>query len=150
MAAVMTQVHSATATRAIAKTPMPYPRYRLLLALDGGGITPMVLSAALKHCLQYTDRLDILLVNPPAAPTRQLCSLLLRLEEYGIDYRLASTEGDLGEQVLLYLKRFLGISMVLVARLSPLEKTIGEEMQRMCSKGYRFVPIAETPEEFNE
>jgi hypothetical protein len=122
----------------------------VLLALDGAGISPKLLSAALKHCLQFTDRLDILLVNPPAAPTRLLCGLLLRLEEYGIDYRLASTEGDLGEQVLLYLKRFLGISMVLVDRLSPLERTISEAMKRMGSEGYRFVPIAEPLMEFNE
>ena len=122
----------------------------MLLALDGCDITPTVLSAALKHCLQFTDWLDILLVNPPAPPTSLLCGLLLHLEEYGIDYRLTNTEGDLGEQVLLYLKRFLSISMVLVDRLAPLEKTISMEMKRMCSEGYRFVPIAKPPVSFDE
>ena len=138
----MTQVDAAPATQATARPPVPYPRHRVLLALDCGGITPKGLSTALKHFLQFTDRLDILLVNPPAAPTSLLCGLLLNLEEYCIDYRLTSTEGDLGEQVLLYLKRFLSISMVLVDRLSPLERTISVAMKRMCSEGYRFVPIA--------
>ncbi len=125
------------------KPRLPYSRFQVLLALDGNHLTPLLLSAALTHCVPLTDRLDILLVNPPKAPTSLLSVMLLRLEHSGIDYRLASTEGELGEQILEYLNRFLGITTVLVDRLTPLEQTIGPSLEHLRTKGYRFVPISE-------
>jgi len=122
---------------------LPFHKFRVLLALDGSRLTPMVLTAALARCVRMTDRLDILLVNPPEAPTSMLSGLLLRLEHSGIDYRLASSEGDLGEQVLHYLKRFLGITLVLVDRIALLEETIGTSLAQLRAKGYRFVSITE-------
>ena len=123
--------------------PIPYHKVRVLLALDGRCLTPMVLTAALARCVHLTDRLDILVVNSPKAPPSLLCGLLLRLEHSGIDYRLFSSEGDLGDQVLHYLNRFLGITMVLLDSLAPLEQTIGVAMGQLRTKGYRFVPLAE-------
>jgi len=103
----------------------------------------MVLTAALARCVHLTDRLDILVVNSPKAPPSLLCGLLLKLEHSGIDYRLVSGEGDLGDQVLHYLNRFLGITMVLVDSLTPLEQTIGAAMAQLRTKDYRFVPLSE-------
>jgi hypothetical protein len=120
-----------------------YHKFRVLLALDGNRLTPLLLTAALARCVRLTDRLDILLVNPPKAPTSLLAGLLLRLEHSGIDYRLASTDGDLGEEVLRYLKRFMGITTVLVDRLTPLEQTIGAAMAELRTQGYRFVSLSE-------
>lgn len=90
----------------------------VLLALDGRHLTLEIQTAALKQCVQLTDRLDILLVNPTKAPTLMLGSLLLRLEHSGIDYRLASAVGNLGVEIVDYLLRFRGITLV-VTDLSP-------------------------------
>lgn len=121
---------------------IPYHKFRVLLALDGNHFNQPLLSAALARCIPMTDRLDILLVNSPKAPTSLLSGLLLRLEHSGIDYRLASSEGEFGEQVLDYLKRFMGITLVLVDNLRPLEKSIGSAMSRLRTQGYRFVPLS--------
>ncbi len=111
-----------------------------LLVLDGPRITPESLSLALAGCLRNTHRLDILLVNPPIAPTTLLRALLLRLEHAGIDYRLTSVEGDLQEQLVLYLKRFLAITTVLVENLVPLEDRMGCALVAdLRSRGYRFL-----------
>jgi len=120
-----------------------YEKFRVLLALDGLRLTPEILAAALKQCVQLTDRLDILLVNPPKAPTYLLGSLLLRLEHSGIDYRLASTEGNLGDEVVDYLHRFLGITLVIVDSLPSLEQALGSSLLELCRKGYRFISLSE-------
>jgi hypothetical protein len=131
------------ATSARQNAHLPYHKFRVLLALDGGQLSQPLLSAALARCVPLTDRLDILLVNSPKAPTSLLSGLLLRLEHSGIDYRLTSSDGELGEQVLQYLKRFMGITLVLVDNLHLLESTIGSAMSRMRAQGYRFVPLSE-------
>ena len=123
-------------------TSKPYPKFRVLLALDGEGLSRLVLAKAVSHCVRLTDRLDILLVNSPREPTSVLWRLLLTLEHSGIDYRLTSTEGDLGEQVLSYLNRFQGITLVLVDSVAPLEQTIGGAITRLRAQGYRFIPIS--------
>lgn len=124
------------------RTQTPYAKFRVLLALDGAHLTPEVLSAALARCVPLTDRLDILLVNPPTAPASQLRGLLLKLEHSGIDYRLASTDGNLGDQVMNYLRRFLGITMVIVDTLPPLEQALGPAMAELIRQGYRFIDLA--------
>jgi len=125
------------------KTRTPYAKFRVLLALDGSRLTPLLLTTALARCVQLTDRLDILLVNPPKAPTSMLRGLLLRLEHSGIDYRLASTEGDLGEHVLNYLNRFMGITQVLVDSLPSLEQSMGARLDELQTKGCRFIPLTQ-------
>jgi hypothetical protein len=116
---------------------------RALLALDGTHLSPTLLHTAAKRSVQLAERIDILLVNPPKAPTSLLWGLLVHLEHSGVDYRLASTEGDLGEQIMIYLHRFLGINLVLVDGVIPLEQKLGQEMAQLRAKGYRFVPISE-------
>jgi hypothetical protein len=124
----------------------PYPKFRVLLALDGTRLTPALLAAAVSRCVHLSDRIDILLVNPPKAPTSLLRVLLLRLEHAGIDYRLASSEGDLGEHVEHYLKRFLGISLVLVDHLTSLQQSaLGPKLAEFCHQGYRFEALDEAP-----
>ena len=130
-------------TAAKSKAQLPYSKFRVLLALDGARLTPLLLTAALAHCVPLTDRLDILLVNPPKAPTSLLRGLLLKLEHSGIDYRLVSSEGDLGEHVLNYLNRFRGITQVLVDCLPSLERAMGSKLAELQSKGYRFIPLTE-------
>ena len=122
---------------------VPRHKRRALLALDGTRLTPMLLVAALAISVQLTDRLDVLLVNPPKAPTTLLRGLLLRLEHSGIDYRLASTEGDVGEQVLHYLNRFQGVTQVLVDSLPSLEQGMGTRLAELRSKGYRFIGLSD-------
>jgi hypothetical protein len=114
-----------------------------LLALDGSRLSPKILTAAAKRSVDLAERLDILLVNPPKAPTSLLWSLLVYLEHAGVYYRLASTEGDLGNQVLTYLNRFVGINLVLVEGLAPLEQGLGVEMAQLRSRGYQILPIIE-------
>jgi len=92
--------------------------------------------------VRLTDRLDILLVNPPKAATSLLCGLLLRLEHSGIDYRLVSFEGVLGNEILHYLHRYQGITTVLVDSLAPLDRTIGSALAQLRAQGYCFVPLS--------
>jgi hypothetical protein len=115
-----------------------------LLVLDGECLSPESLGLALAGCVRVAHRLDILLVNPPEAPTSMLRHLLIRLEHAGVDYRLTSVEGDLGEQVALYLKRFLGITTVLVESVAPMELRMGPTVVAdMHQMGYRFLSFAE-------
>jgi len=106
-------------------------KYRVLLALDGRHVTAELQLAALKCCIQFSNRLDILLLNPPKPPTFLLGSLLLRLEHSGIDYRMTSGEGDLGAEVLRYLQRFQSIDLVIVDSMSALERCL-DAQQRMA------------------
>jgi len=118
-----------------------YGKYRVLLALDGQRLTPAVLAAAVRECTQVTDRLDILLVNPPKAPTSLLAGLLLRLEHSGIDYRLASSEGSLDAEISRYLQRFQGITLVIVDHLPSLERAVGPGFTDLGLKGCRFISL---------
>ena len=121
-----------------------YGKCRVLLALDGQRLTPAVLAAAVRECAQVTDRLDILLVNPPKAPTYLLGGLLLRLEHSGIDYRLASSEGSLDAEISRYLQRFQGITLVIVDHLPSLERVLGSVLPDLRRTGCHFVTLLDT------
>lgn len=97
-------------------------KQRALLVLDGRRLTVALQMAALKCCVQWAHRLDILLVNAPKAATFMLGGLLLRLEHSGIDYRLISAEGDPGNEATRYLQRNLGIELIVVDGPSTLEQ----------------------------
>lgn len=114
---------------------------RVLLALDGRSLSRPLLAEALRQSVRLTDRLDILLLNPAREPTSLLGSLLLRLEHSGIDYRLACTEGSLVEEVDRYLRRFQGVTVVLVERLQLLEEAMGANLQRWRRQGYHFIGL---------
>lgn len=143
----MTMTFSFPAPRPLAKevAKAPCHKFRVLLALEGDCLATLAVAALVSRCVKLTDRLDILLVNPSKEPTSLLWRLLLCLEQAGIDYRLTSTAGDLGEEVLGYLNRFQGITMVFVNRLPFLEQTIGMAMTRLRSMGYHFVSLPEQP-----
>lgn len=120
-----------------------FRKLRCLLALDGARLTPEVLTAALKQCVQLTDQLDILLVNPPQAPTYMLGGLLLRLEHSGIDYRLVSREGNIGEEMIKYLHRHTSITLIIIDSLPALEQTMATNLHELRRNGYRFVSLLE-------
>ena len=124
----------------------PYHLYRVLLALDGSRLTHMLMTEALAMCVQLTDRLDILLANPPKPPTMLLRGLLLRLEHSGIDYRLASSEGDLGQEVQHYIGRHAGITLVLIENVQRLEAAMGARLAGLRAKGYRFLSLVAEPQ----
>jgi hypothetical protein len=117
---------------------------RGLLALDGRHLAPEVLTTAQERCIEVADRLDILLVNPPAAPTSLLQELLINLEQRGIDYRLTSVSGDFGEQIRQYLRRFLGITMVIVDALPLPSQTWNAAMTELCRRGYHFITLSDS------
>ncbi len=97
-------------------------KQRVLLVLDGQRLTVELQMLALKRCVHLANRLDILLVNSPQAATFLLGGLLLRLEHSGIDYCLASAEGEPGVEAARYLQRFRSIELVIVDGPSTLEK----------------------------
>ncbi len=122
-------------------TRRPHPHFQVLVALDGNHVTQALLDAVLACCTRLTSRVDILLVNSPKAPISMLKVLLLRLEHGGIDYRLASTDGVLADEVARYLRRFLGISTVLVASLAALQGEPGQTLRRLREEGYQFIGL---------
>ena len=116
---------------------------RVLLALDGQKLTPELQIVALKCCVHWTRRLDILLVNPPKAPTFLLGGLLLRLEHSGVDYRLESCEGEYSNAVLRYLQRFSGIGLVIANALPALDDHVSGLRLDPSRFGQRFIDLAE-------
>jgi hypothetical protein len=103
-----------------AEASRAHQKKRVLLVLDGQRLTVELQMAALKLCVQWAHRLDILLVNSPKPATFLLGGLLLRLEHSGIDYRLISAEGELGNEATRHLQRNRGIELIVVD--GPLEQ----------------------------
>lgn len=135
---------AALGTLFLERSKMPAPAgkpQRVLLALDGRALSKSLMAAALRESIRLTDRLDILLLNPPKEPTTLLGILLLRLEHSGIDYRLASIEGRLAEEVDRYLQRFQGGTVVLVHSLPSLEEALGAKLQSLRRQGHRFIGL---------
>lgn len=120
-----------------------HAKYRVLLALDGQSLTPELQHVALRCCLKWTRRLDILLVNPPKAPTFLLGGLLLRLEHSGVDYRLESSEGEFASVVLRYLQRFTGVGLVIVNALPVLDDHVSGLRLDTSRIGQRFIDLAD-------
>ena len=112
------------------------PHTRVLLALDGCALGRELLAKVLRRCVHLCPRLDILLINPPREPTSVLAVLLLQLEHSGVDYRVASVRGDMGEEILRYLSRYRGITALALAdsaQLSVAARTLIE------SKGQEII-----------
>lgn len=116
------------------------PGFRVLLALDGQELNRDLLDRALECCVKLTERLDVLLVRPPKAPTFLLGGLLMRLERHGVDYRLTSAEGTLGDEVLGYLRRFHGIRTVVLDRH---DKLPIQTLAQLLRGDYRLITLAE-------
>lgn len=112
---------------------------RALLALDGRALDRELLTLVLRRCLTICKRLDILLVNPPRETTSCLSMMLLRLEHSGIDYRLSSTHGDMGEEILRHLSRYRGIEVVALAN----PKLLSDEARLLLQlKGHGIVDLS--------
>ena len=122
--------------KAVGQTP--HARIRCLLALDGGALTPKVLSTAEAKCLNGYGRMDILLVNSPRAPEAMLHKLLISLERREVDYRLTSADGELGDLVSQYLRRHKSITQIMVATLPTLGKGWEVKVADLRYQGYRF------------
>ena len=120
-----------------------YAKLRVLLALDGQKLTPELQVVALKCCVHWTRRLDILLVNPPKAPTFLLGGLLLRLEHSGVDYRLESCENEYGKAVSSYLQRFPNVGLVIANVLPALVDHYSEVRRDLNRSGLHFIDLAE-------
>lgn len=127
----------------LAEVQCDHAKLRVLLALDGQRLTPDTQHVALRCCLHWTHRLDILLINPPQAPTFLLGGLLLRLEHSGIDYRLDSCEGEYGEAVARHLQRHTGIGLVIVNALPAIERYVSMHRLEFGQKGTRIISLAE-------
>lgn len=116
-------------------------RVRCLLALDGGALTPRVITAAEAKCLNGASRVDILLVNSPRAPEAVLHKLLISLEDMGVDYRLTTADGELADLVSQYLRRHKGITQVMIPTLPALGKEWEVKVADLRYQGYRFCTL---------
>lgn len=131
-----------------AVAPAGQSKCRSLLALDGETLSQDLLTLALKKCLQVADRVDILLVNSPKAPTSLLCDLLIKLEHAGIDYRLTASSGRLCDQINQYIRRFFGVAVIMVTALPTLGANWRINVANLRQQGYRFMTLVENPAGF--
>jgi len=121
------------------KGPGQKPGHATLLALNGHCIETLALPTVVQlfHCTP--PRLDILVTNSPKAATTLLGSLLMELERHGIDYRLTSTEGNLTQEMLHYVRRVQCSSVILVDCLETCEdEPILYSLRR---EGYRITRV---------
>jgi hypothetical protein len=126
----------------LSQAPSMQKKYRVLLAVDGRHLSPEFQPGALKRCVQFCNRLDILLLNSPKSPTFLLGGLLLRLEHSGIDYRLTSGEGELGAEVTRYLQRFHSIDLVMVNDVSALEQCLAVQRLAPERKACHYISLS--------
>lgn len=109
---------------------------RVLIVLEGESLRREQLVLLPRWCVGCHARLDILLLNPPREPTSCLAMLLLKLEHGGIDYRLASSHGEMDEEVLRYLARHRGIGAIALADTTALGEAARE---RIAEKGMEIL-----------
>jgi hypothetical protein len=122
--------------------PLPRNR-RLLLAFDGRDVTRTLLNAALRGCVHLTSHLDILVINPPQAPTFLLAVLLLQLEHSGIDYRLADREGEFGRELVRQLQRYREPATVIVPDLAALRAAQPDLVEQLEATGHNFLSLSD-------
>lgn len=113
----------------------------MLLALDGRCLDRLALPLALHLCKKSGKRLDILLLNPPKPATLMLGKFLQKLEIEGIDYRLTSGEGNLADELPLYVHRFQYISFVLLDCLDKWESMLHPTLDALRQEGYKILTL---------
>lgn len=116
-------------------------RNGILLALDGFRMKRPALPLALELCKRASNRLDILLLNPPKPSTLMLGAFLKNLEMAGIDYRLSSGEGELADQLPLYLQRFKYISCVLLDHMEQLDAKLNSTLEALRQRDYKILAL---------
>jgi hypothetical protein len=119
----------------------PFSSNGMLLALDGRCLDRLALPRALQLCKRSGRRLDILLVNPPKPATWMLGQFLQKLEIDGIDYRLTSGEGNLADELPLYVHRFQYISFVLLDCLDKWEAMLHPTLDALRREGYKVLTL---------
>jgi hypothetical protein len=135
---VNTQIKAASLQPVI---PKARSKGQCLLVLDGANLMPKVLSAAETRCLQVSGRVDILLANSSKAPEAVLHRLLISLERSGIDYRLTSASGEMGNLITQYLRRHAGVRQIMVATLPSLGEHWDLKVADLRYQGYSFVSL---------
>lgn len=113
----------------------------MLLALDGRCVERLALPVAIQVCRGSNRRLDILITNPPKAATTLLGTFLMDLERHAIDYRLTSTESDLGEELVHYVRRFQYVSVILLDCLEHWDGEYAPTLDSLRSEGYRVISL---------
>jgi hypothetical protein len=121
--------------------PSPGNGQAMLLALDGHCLDRLALPLAIQHCQRGGRRLDILLTHPPQAATTLLGGFLMELERNGIDYRLTSSDQDLGQELLNYVHRFRYISVILLDCLSHWDGEENPALDSLRAWGYRVISL---------
>lgn len=115
----------------------------MLLALDGRCVERLALPVAVQMCRGSSQRLDILITNPPKAATSLLGGFLMELERHGIDYRLTSTERELHEELVHYVHRFRYVSLILLDCLEHWGDRHLATLDSLRSEGYRVITLLE-------
>lgn len=116
----------------------------LLLALDGRCMDKAAFPHALQLCKRHGGRLDILLLNPPKPATFLLAHFLQQLEAAGIDYRLSSGEGNLANELPLYLHRFSYICCVVLDCLDKWETRQKPMLGALRQEGYQVLTLLDS------
>ena len=101
----------------------------------------LALPLALQICRRHGSRLDILLLNSPKPATFVLGQFLQQLEAAGIDYRLSSGEGNLANELPLYLRRFRYISSVVLDCLDKWETSHKPMLGALRQEGYQVLTL---------
>lgn len=113
----------------------------VLLALDGRCLERLALPRAVELCRGGSRRLDILLVHPPRAAITLLGSFLMALEGQGIDYRLTSSDKDLHEELVHYLRRFQNVSVILLDCQENWDEDHLDTLDALRAEGYRIISL---------
>jgi hypothetical protein len=74
-----------------------------------------------------------------------LCEFLSELEQVGIDYRVTISLGTLSDQTKHYIKRFLGIRLIMVSTLTTLGANWRIDVANLRHQGYRLVSVMNSP-----
>lgn len=113
----------------------------MLLALDGRCVERLALPVAVELCRGTSERLDILITNPPKAATFLLGGFLMELERHGIDYRLTSSERELHEELVHYVHRFRHVALILLDCLEHWDDQHHATLDSLRSEGYRVISL---------
>lgn len=86
----------------------------ILIALYGQLARRSVLDALFDYCREMKFKVNVLLVDGPAAPSPELADFLIRLKQAGLNGCLYRKAGSLGQAVLDHARRHKDIRMILV------------------------------------
>jgi hypothetical protein len=132
---------SAVSGRHAAAVPDRSREAGMLLALDGRCLERLALPAAMQICSSSAGRLDILVAHPPKPALSLLAGFLMDLERRGLDYRLTSTEGELDEELVPYVRRLRHVSVILLDCLQHWDGEHDPTLDALRAEGYRVISL---------